>query len=503
MFGKDCHAIIFFVLCVFGGNVAHYNLASHKGGRVKEGKNESANKKNHSRTRRGVALIVSMIFILVFSAIAVSMAQLSGANVQIADNHRYINRALESAQSGLEIIRHHLADVSISGSATDRLQAIATDMQTNLTTAGITNITASYDPSTTTVNIASVSLDSGSSQTFSATITQPTTDTIQMNITGTSGQSSRQITTTFDFTPVASRVFDHAIATRAPLSLSTGASVTGFNGSGEAEVYIESNNYTQALTMTGNAEIAGDVSIVNPLGTASVDTGATIGGESGQDAIDNHVTVGAGAIEFPTPDTSIFEPYATTIIDASSDTTGNDTLENIRILANANPDFSGTIVVNGVIFIETPNQVVFSGNSSVTGVIVTNGDMDSPNGTDSISFTASVDTLPVSQLPADPAFDGIRDLTGTFIMAPGFKLNFGGSFETINGAIAGNGINFTGNAGGTFTNALLNYSEDLPVTLAGNNTIILDRSASASIPSGFSTNLTLEFQPDSYAEVTY
>ncbi len=459
--------------------------------------------KNHSRTRRGVALIVSMIFILVFSAIAVSMAGLSNANVQIAHNYQHLNRALESAQSGLEIIRHHLADVSISSSATNRLQAIATDLQTNLTNAGITNITASYDSSTTTVNIASVSLDSQSGQTFSVTITGPTTDTIQMNVTGTSGQFSRQITVNFDFTPVASRVFGHAVATRGPLSLGTGASITGFNGSGEAEVYIESNNDTQALTMTGNAEIAGDVSIANPLGTASVDTGATIGDESGQDAIDNHVTVGAGAIEFPTPDTSIFESYATNIIDASTDTTGNDTFENIRILANANPNFSGSIVVNGVIFIETPNQVVFSGNATVTGVIVTNGDMDSPNGTDSITFTASVDTLPVSQLPSDPIFDGIRDMTGTFILAPGFELNFGGNFDTINGAIAGNGITFSGSAGGTFTNALLNYSEDQAVTLGGNNTIILDRSSSASIPSGFSTNLILEFQPGTYAEVTY
>ncbi len=433
---------------------------------------------------------------------AVSLAQLSGANVQIANNHRYVNRALESAQSGLEIIRHHLADVSISSSATDRLQAIATDMQTNLTNAGITNITASYDSSTTTVNIASVSLDSQSGQTFSATITQPTTDTIQMNVTGTSGQSSRQITTTFDFTPVASGIFDYAVATRGPLSLSTGASITGLNNSGEADVYIESNNYTQALTMTGSAVIAGDdVSIANPLGTASVDTDATIGGESGQAAIDNHVTIGADAIEFPTPDTSIFEPYATTIIDASSDTTGNDTLENIRILPNANPNFSGTIVVNGVVFIETPNQVTFSGNSTMTGVIVTNGDMDSPNGTDCINFTASVDTLSVSYLPADPNFDGLRDMAGTFILAPGFELNFGGSFDTINGAIAGNGINFSGSAGGTFTNSLINYSEDQPLVLGGNNTIILDRSGSTSIPSGFSTDLALEFQPDSYAEI--
>jgi hypothetical protein len=44
-----------------------------------------------------------MIFILVFSALAVSMASLSGVNLQIADNQRKANSALSAAQSGLEV----------------------------------------------------------------------------------------------------------------------------------------------------------------------------------------------------------------------------------------------------------------------------------------------------------------------------------------------------------------------------------------------------------------
>lgn len=51
---------------------------------------------------KGSALILSMIFVLAFSALAVSFAAISGANVQVAMNQHKINTALYAAQSGLE-----------------------------------------------------------------------------------------------------------------------------------------------------------------------------------------------------------------------------------------------------------------------------------------------------------------------------------------------------------------------------------------------------------------
>jgi hypothetical protein len=66
-----------------------------------EGEMKSKNKIIYLK-RRGAVLIISMIFILVFAALAVSMASLSGVNVQIADNQRKVNLALSAAQSGLQ-----------------------------------------------------------------------------------------------------------------------------------------------------------------------------------------------------------------------------------------------------------------------------------------------------------------------------------------------------------------------------------------------------------------
>lgn len=54
------------------------------------------------RRRRGAALILSMIFLMVFSALAVSLSSMSNVNAQVADNQVKTNRALTAAQSGLE-----------------------------------------------------------------------------------------------------------------------------------------------------------------------------------------------------------------------------------------------------------------------------------------------------------------------------------------------------------------------------------------------------------------
>jgi len=63
--------------------------------------------------QRGVALIISMIFVIIFSALAVSMATISGANAQIASNHHKANLALAVAQSGLECARYVVSSVTL------------------------------------------------------------------------------------------------------------------------------------------------------------------------------------------------------------------------------------------------------------------------------------------------------------------------------------------------------------------------------------------------------
>jgi len=58
------------------------------------------------RNKRGAILVLSMIFIAMFSALAVALAGASATSVQVASNHHRANVALHAAQSGLECAKY-------------------------------------------------------------------------------------------------------------------------------------------------------------------------------------------------------------------------------------------------------------------------------------------------------------------------------------------------------------------------------------------------------------
>jgi hypothetical protein len=64
--------------------------------------------------RRGAVLLISMIFIVVFSALAVSMATLSSTNAQLASNQHKVDSAIAAAQSGLEVGKYLVNGYSLT-----------------------------------------------------------------------------------------------------------------------------------------------------------------------------------------------------------------------------------------------------------------------------------------------------------------------------------------------------------------------------------------------------
>jgi len=65
------------------------------------------------KKHRGVALIICMIFVLIFSALAASMATISGANAQVASNHHKANLSLAAAESGLECAKYVVSTITL------------------------------------------------------------------------------------------------------------------------------------------------------------------------------------------------------------------------------------------------------------------------------------------------------------------------------------------------------------------------------------------------------
>jgi len=448
--------------------------------------------------RKGAALIISMIFVLIFSALAVSMATMSGTNLQLAENQRKANRAHACAESGVDVLRFWLGRIYTPGTTQpdDRFSYLANFLQTDLAENGISNIATTYNSDNSTITIADVVLDSSAGQSFSSQIQQTSNiDILQMDVTGSAGAVQRAIRVNYNFGARAHTVFDYGVATKGALNLRGNVDIDGANVALDAGVYIETEDDV-ALEIIGNSSIAGEVYITDPYSTVTLQGNASIGGETGQDAIDNHVSFGAPSTEFPVPEPNYFRHYVENTYDPNNVLTE---YENLLIPAGTNPHFSSNLILRGIVFIEAPNVVTFAGNTDIIGIIVGNGDLNDNSGTNQIIFLGNVNSYPVTDLPDEPQFQQLRNETGTFLMAPGFSAAFGGNFETLNGAIAANGIEFFGNAGGTIDGSILNYS-NTPMELSGNTDLFLNRSGTDQMPAGFVPEIVLQYDPASYSE---
>jgi Tfp pilus assembly protein PilX len=460
-------------------------------------------------SRRGSTLILSLIFITMFAALATAMASLSGTNVQVAENQRRLDNVRACAESGVEVVRYWISQVAISGltDPEDRFSTLASMLQTKLNDAVITNIQPVC--TATTVTISNVPLNSSSGQSFSAVLTKIDDNIVQLDVTGHYGSLSRTIRSNYFFDTRAHTVFDFGVASKGPLTLSGNIDMEGANIDIESNAYIESWNSWTALDIIGNSHIGGTVKIANPSASVNIQGGqAGIGGVTGEEAAQPPYTqYGAPPTEFPEMNPAPFIDFInstdamTHVLDANDDTSADATYSNLMIPAGMNPTFSGQSTLNGVIYIETPNVVTFSGGTTITGVIVTDGSATDDSGTNQIDFQGNVTSYPVSSLPAGGQFDFVRDQTGTFMMTPGFHASFGGNFVTpLCGAIAANGVEFYGNAGGTIYGSIINYS-DTDMILSGNNDLFFNRSGLTEVPAGFVPQLILHYNPSTYAEV--
>jgi hypothetical protein len=455
-------------------------------------------KKLICQKRDGAALIVSMVFVIVFAALAVSMVAMSGTNVQIADNQHKVNGALASAESGLDVMRYWLSRVLIPSStaSSDYLAAAVDALQSDLADNGISNITVNSDGS-----ISAVALDSTTGRTFRGQIQADASDPtiVYAYITGTCHGITRTIRVRFDIQPYEFPIFNYGLATKGPLNFPGNPTVTAVNSGWEADMFVESTASDIAVSVVGNTNFDGNVNIGNPYSNTTFGGDVQIAGDYGQEAIDNHVFTGVDAPEFPEPDVDHFLQYATGgIVDSSSDLSKAITLTNATIKAGTNPVFDGSVTVQGILLIESPNKVTFGRNVTLQGIIVADGDIDNPQpGTNRIDFLGNFDTGPY---PNGVEFDPIRSEIGSSVIAPGFAAAFGGNFSTLEGIMAVSGVHFYGNASALIKGTIINYSNSATV-VEGNITMNFDRASSTKIPAGFDLYRELDYNPSSYTEV--
>ena len=92
--------------------------------------NLEGRKMKNPKPKKGIALIICMIFLCIFSAVSLTMINMAGTNAKTANNYKSANLALTGSQSGLEIMRYYLNGMRISGALAPaaRLAVIAYEL---------------------------------------------------------------------------------------------------------------------------------------------------------------------------------------------------------------------------------------------------------------------------------------------------------------------------------------------------------------------------------------
>jgi hypothetical protein len=457
-------------------------------------------KKSVHPKRKGAVLIVAMIFVVIFAALAVSMAAMSGTNVQIASNQHKVDSALGSASSGLDVERYWLSLVKMPSTTPESkyLSTIITTMQSDLDANGISNIDLKH-----TGEILPVTLDSTAGLTFNGQldIDSAYPNILQVITTGGDAQIKRTIKAEFNIEPYKHPIFNYGLATKGPLNYTGNPTTSVASESWEADIYVESSNSDTALSVGGNTKFEGNIMVGNPDADVTFGGDVIIGGDHGQEAIDNHVSIGVDPVDFPEPDTARFITYANGItIDSTTDLSapGMNTLVNAKIAAGTNPTFPKGVIIQGILLIDSPNVVTFASNVALQGIIVGLGDWQADPATDRIDVLGNFASGPY---PLGAQFDEIRSEVGSSIVAPGFAMSFQGNFSTLEGVVAVSGVSFTGNVAAQIKGTIINYS-DTPLTIGGNASMTFDRTATTKIPAGFDTLRVLTYNPSSYDEFT-
>jgi len=453
------------------------------------------------RNKRAITSILAILMLAILFTLALSLFNLSNMNELQAANLARAEVARMQAESGVSFLIQKLSGVPLS-SITDPnlvLSSIASSLRAQLN--GTPNLHGTVVASSGgIVTVPTIPTDANG-RSFSATITVDANCSACLTVTGANGAITKTVHIYCYPFSTTGTFFNYGMASKGPISLTGNANLKGANNRQEASLLTEANVSGNEVTMIGNCNVDGDVSVGCADGNVAVTGNIDIGGAIGA-GIWSHVKLGVGSVQFPTIDSSplVAAVPSWTNITSSTATSGNLTFKNIRIKAGTNPTFSGNITLQGEVYVETPNVVTFAGNLNFTGVVVTQDAGPGNTANNAIKFTGNNTFSGVENLPNTSDFQTLRQLPGTAVLAPGFAVTYTGNFGALNGTMAAEAFNWTGNASGTVFGEVISYGSST-MSLTGNSTITINRSKYSGTPPGLSGSSTkLVPNMDSYVE---
>ena len=447
-----------------------------------------------------MAVILSLLFLTLLVSLSFTLINQVTLSLRKAENLRSVQGARMAAESGLSFTLRQLQKGRLPGDTTDATLLVNLQSALGSKLNGTANLGGGVVQNTgVAVFVPDVQLGDGG--VFCAWVQSLGGDRCRLTTRGSALGASRCLTLDLILNREVSQVFSYGLASRGQIQISGGVAIVGVNNPQEANIFSASTSHATAVQISGNsARISGDVLLAAGSDAILIEGTPSIGGTNDPDAIYNHIHCGIEPPDFPVVNTAPFIPLATNIVDSSTETDASGLVfNNIRIAAGTNPTFNSDVVLNGVVYIESPNEVTFEGRATVNAIIVTE-DNDDPLEDCRIRFAGTVTANSVDTLPDTPEFAQIRQHPGTFIVAPGFDVSFEGTFGTINGSIAADKISFLGTSEGTIKGTIIGLADE-PMILEGTVEVCVDKSGANTDPSAFLKPFGMGPLPDTYCEL--
>lgn len=489
--------------------------------------------------RRGVTAVLAMVYLALFSTLALGFYSAVTTSAQISNNDRKTTGARISAESGMHFMKYQLGTLGVPPRTDPALLFDTVYARLQYKLNGSPNLGGhdiardDSDPANPKILIpgptnAYIHAD-GSGHLFRAEVTRYGANGLRVKVIGKDQSSgivtadvrgARGVKLDYDLEDNPARIFNYGVSSRSAISMQGNVSVTGTPGNEEMGSILSTTPSSIPITMTGGASISGDLTYAS--GEPDVGSNASVGGYSpGDPEYAEHVHKTDYPPEFPLIDTSAYVAFAPPkgstgpqVIASSSPPGG--TYKNIRIKAGTNPTFTSATILQGVVVVEYPNQVKFASDAVVQATIVSETDNYAVNGINNsllveqdlldnkfdnkIEFAGNTSVLAVSDLTGPEFPAELKALSGAMMMVPGFAANFTGSFGTVGGSIIASSLSFSGDASGTIKGTIVNL-EDTALTLGGNNSIVIESQGAASVPDGVVFGERYEALPGSYKEV--
>jgi len=463
-------------------------------------------RKRPPTTRQGVAYVFALVMLMLMASMSVTM--LAGTNINLSRNQHMKDSlsAQLSAESGLEFMRMTFMKLRMPENTSDstlmsRLAAGLAEVMDETVNMG--GQTVAYDGST----ISLPTLSAGDVS-FDCTMTALAPDSegvprCRLTSVGSCGLATRKVSLDMEMVGTSAGAFNYAIASKGGISVSGSAVIDGMTSSEDANI-LSISQEAFAIAIGGSATVGGDL-FLTAEGEDSVHLqggGLSVGGTSDiNEIVGNHVHTLPEEPDFPQVDLTPFSALATNVIDSSTDLSGPGlVVNNARIAAGTNPEFKQDTVINGILYVEYPNEVTFKSKATLNAIIVTE-DATGQAGTNELYFKGQVSAPGVTALPDTPEFAAVKEQDGTIILAPGFGVQFCGGVNSINGTIAADQFSFLGNSNisGEIAGTIIGLSSK-DLVMSGNATILVNKKDSNDQPAGFVQYKALSVIANTYAE---